>query len=69
MKKSQSGKDKGREKKRALHDDEEKKLIEAYERGEFRPAKNQKRAKQAAAKAARRKILEELAAYDQELEI
>jgi predicted DNA binding CopG/RHH family protein len=41
-------------KKRGFYDDEEKKLITAYERGEFRPVKNQKGAKQTAAQAARR---------------
>jgi hypothetical protein len=71
MKGSQPGKSKGktRKKERASHDGEEKKLIAAYERGEFRPVKNQKQAKQSAVKAARRKTLKELAAYDQELEI
>jgi hypothetical protein len=71
MKKSRSEKNKGkaRKKKGGFFNDEEKKLIEAYERGEFRPVGNQKRAKQVAVKAARRKVLEELAAYDQELEI
>jgi len=41
-------------KKRAFHDDEEKQLIAAYERGEFRPVKDQKGAKQTALQAARR---------------
>jgi predicted DNA binding CopG/RHH family protein len=41
-------------KKRGFHDDDEKKLLAAYERGEFRPVKDQKRAKQTAAEAARR---------------
>ena len=41
-------------KKRGSHDDEEKKLIAAYEGGEFRPVKDQKKAKQAAIEAARR---------------
>jgi predicted DNA binding CopG/RHH family protein len=41
-------------KKRAFHDDEERKLITAYERGEFKPVKDQKRAKQAAVQAAQR---------------
>ncbi len=35
-------------------DNEEKELIAAYERGEFKPVKDQKRAKQAAVQAARR---------------
>ena len=38
----------------AFHDDDEKRLIAAYERGEFMPAKNQKAAKQAGVDAARR---------------
>lgn len=41
-------------KKREFHDDEEQKLIVAYERGEFKPVKDQKRAKRAAVQAARR---------------
>ncbi len=41
-------------KKLGFHNDEEKNLITAYERGEFRPVKDQKRAKQAAVQAARR---------------
>ena len=41
-------------KKRAFHDDEEKQLIAAYERGEFRPVKDQKGARQTAIQAARR---------------
>ena len=41
-------------KKRGFHDDEEKKLIAAYESGEFRPVKDQKKAKQTAIEAARR---------------
>lgn len=71
MKGSRPGKSKRktRKKKAAFHDDDEKKLIAAREGGKFGPVKNQKRAKQAAVKAARRKTLEELAAYDQELEI
>ena len=41
-------------KKRGFHDDEEKKLITAYERGEFKPVKDQKGSKQTAVEAARR---------------
>jgi predicted DNA binding CopG/RHH family protein len=41
-------------KKRGVHDDEEKKLMTAYEQGEFRPVKDQKGAKQEAVAAARR---------------
>jgi predicted DNA binding CopG/RHH family protein len=41
-------------KKRGFHDDEEKSLIAAYERGEFKPVKDQKRAKETAVQAARR---------------
>ncbi len=41
-------------KKRGFHDDEEKKVIAAYERGEFRPVKDQKGAKQTAVQAAMR---------------
>ena len=41
-------------KKRGFHDDDEKKLLAAYERGEFRPVKDQKGAKQTAVEAARR---------------
>jgi predicted DNA binding CopG/RHH family protein len=37
-----------------FHDEEEKALIAAYERGEFRPVKAQKKVKQAAIDAARR---------------
>ncbi len=40
--------------KRAWSDDEEKNVIAAYERGEFKPVKDQKRAKRTAAEAARR---------------
>jgi predicted DNA binding CopG/RHH family protein len=40
--------------KREFHDDEERKLVTAYQRGEFEPVKDQKRAKQTAVKAARR---------------
>lgn len=41
-------------KKRDFHDDEEKELISAYERGDFRPVKEQKKAKRAAVQAAKR---------------
>jgi predicted DNA binding CopG/RHH family protein len=41
-------------KKLQFYDEEEKALITAYERGEFRPVKAQKKAKQAAVDAARR---------------
>ena len=41
-------------KKRKFHDDEEKKLITAYERGEFKPVTDQKRAKRTAVQAAKR---------------
>ena len=41
-------------KKHEFHDDEEKKMIAAYERGEFKPVKDQKGAKQTAVQAARR---------------
>ena len=41
-------------KKRGFHDAEERALIAAYERGEFKPVKNQKEAKQTAVEAARR---------------
>ena len=41
-------------KRRGFHDDEERDLITAYESGEFRPVKDQQRAKQAAVQAARR---------------
>jgi predicted DNA binding CopG/RHH family protein len=40
-------------KKPGFHD-EEKKLITAYERGEFKPVKDQRRAKQTAVQAAKR---------------
>lgn len=43
-----------RMKKRGFHDDEERDLITAYERGEFRPVKEQQEAKQTAVHAARR---------------
>ena len=41
-------------KKRGFHDDGERDLITAYERGEFRPVKDQQEAKQTAVHAARR---------------
>ena len=41
-------------KKRGFHDGEETQLIAAYERGEFKPVKDQKGAKQIAVQAARR---------------
>ena len=41
-------------KKGEFYDDEEKKLITAYERGEFKPVKNQKAAKRTAVQAAKR---------------
>ncbi|MGA2411856.1 MAG: CopG family antitoxin [Candidatus Binataceae bacterium] len=41
-------------KKRAYFDEEEKELIEAYERGEFRPVKDQKAARDTAVQAAKR---------------
>ena len=41
-------------KKSVFYDDEEKKLIAAYERGEFKPVKDRKGAKQIAVQAARR---------------
>jgi predicted DNA binding CopG/RHH family protein len=41
-------------KRRRFHDDEERNLIIAYENGEFRPVKDQVRAKQTAVEAARR---------------
>ena len=41
-------------KKRGFHDDEEKKLVTAYERGEFKPVKDQKAAKQTAVESAKR---------------
>jgi predicted DNA binding CopG/RHH family protein len=41
-------------KKNLFQDDEERDLIAAYERGEFKPVKNQKRAMQIAVQAARR---------------
>ncbi len=40
--------------KRKFYDDEEKELIEAYERGEFEPVRNQKEAKRQAVEAAQR---------------
>lgn len=39
---------------RRFHDDDEKRLVAAYERGEFKPVKDQKGAKQTAVEAARR---------------
>jgi len=41
-------------KKCGFHDDEERDLISAYERGEFRPVRDQQSAKQAAVQAAKR---------------
>ena len=41
-------------KKREFRDEEEEKLITAYERGEFKPVKDQKTEKQIAVTAARR---------------
>jgi predicted DNA binding CopG/RHH family protein len=41
-------------KKVAFYDEEEKQLIAAYERGEFKPVKDQKAAKQMAVEAAKR---------------
>jgi len=41
-------------KKHEFHDDEEKKVIAAYERGEFKPVKDQKKAKRTAVQAAKR---------------
>ncbi len=41
-------------KKRDLHGEEEKELVAAYERGEFRPVKDQKKAKRTAVQAAKR---------------
>ena len=43
-----------RMKKAEFYDDEERKLITAYERGEFKPVKNQKEAKRTAVQAAKR---------------
>jgi predicted DNA binding CopG/RHH family protein len=40
--------------KREFHDDEERDLITAYESGEFRPVKDQQKAKQTAIQTARR---------------
>ncbi len=42
-------------KKREFHDEEEKKLITAYEGGEFKPVKDQKTEKRLAVTAARRR--------------
>ena len=41
-------------KKREFHDDEERRLVTAYERGEFKPVKDQKGAKRTAVQAAKR---------------
>jgi len=41
-------------KRRGFYDDEERDLITAYERGEFRPVTDQQRAKNSAVEAARR---------------
>ena len=41
-------------KKAEFYDDDERKLIAAYERGEFKPVKNQKGAKRTAVQAAKR---------------
>jgi predicted DNA binding CopG/RHH family protein len=41
-------------KKRRFHDHEEEALITAYERGEFQPVEDQRRAKRTAVEAARR---------------
>ena len=41
-------------KKRRFHDDEERTLIAAYERGEFQPVKDQKGAKRNAVETAKR---------------
>lgn len=40
-------------KKTESHDEEEEKLITSYERGEFKPVKDQKGAKQTAVEAAK----------------
>ena len=40
--------------RRGFHDDDERDLITAYQSGEFRPVKDQQRAKQTAVQAARR---------------
>jgi predicted DNA binding CopG/RHH family protein len=40
--------------RREFHDDEERDLITAYQSGEFRPVKDQQKAKQTAIQAARR---------------
>ena len=40
-------------KKREFHNGEDEKLVAAYERGEFKPVKNQKAAKRTAVRAAR----------------
>jgi predicted DNA binding CopG/RHH family protein len=41
-------------KKRSFYDEAERQLVEAYERDEFRPVKNQQTARRAAVEAARR---------------
>lgn len=41
-------------KRQKFHDEEEKELAEAYDRGEFKPVKNQRDAKRDAVQAARR---------------
>lgn len=41
-------------KKREFYDEEEKRLVTAYERGELRPARDQKKAKREAVQAAKR---------------
>lgn len=41
-------------KRPGFHDDEEQEVITAYESGEFRPVKDQQRAKETAVEAARR---------------
>jgi predicted DNA binding CopG/RHH family protein len=41
-------------KKQEFYDDEEKQVITAYERGEFKPVKDQKKAKRTAIQAAKR---------------
>jgi predicted DNA binding CopG/RHH family protein len=40
-------------KKREFYDDEEKNLVTAYDRGEFKPVKDQKKANRAAVQAAK----------------
>ncbi len=46
-------------KRRVSEDDEDKRLIDAYERGEFRPVKDQKAAKRTAVRAATRYMLKD----------